>query len=373
MRLTNTSLTLTDDLEMGANKDLKCDSIVPIDKLMNLRMLGGDDEQGFLRFARADSDIRYHQITMMNSGSSSTNNYMAFELHDGVNDGINVGLTEVMRITGDGHVGIGTNDPLCRLHITGSTLLYHNSDKTYFTRQRSNKQLQRAQGSSTTNAGIYSVQNIVTNANFVAINGNVTASDSRIKTNIIDISDNDALSILNLLQPKKYTYKDVISKGTDEVFGFIAQEVAQVIPSAVLELGEYIPNIYQLATVSGETLLFSTDLSINTITDVSSGKIKVFDAYDTTHYIDVSCATTNTMTLSNPSQITNEMQHENQVFVYGEKISDFNFLKKEMIIPIAVGAIQEIDRQLNVEKTKVSTLETTVAALEARLVALETR
>ena len=220
---------------------------------------------------------------------------------------------------------------------------------------------------------IFSENNIGTNNRFHAMNGLATASDSRIKTNIIDIRDNDALSKLNLLQPKKYTYKDVIRKGTDEVFGFIAQEVAQVIPSAVLELGEYIPNIYQLATVSGETLLFSTDLSINTITDVSSGKIKVFDAYDTTHYIDVSCATTNTMTLSNPSQITNEMQHENQVFVYGEKISDFNFLKKEMIIPIAVGAIQEIDRQLNVEKTKVSTLETTVAALEARLVALETR
>ena len=73
------------------------------------------------------------------------------------------------------------------------------------------------------------------------------------------------------------------------------------------------------------------------------------------------------MTLSNPSQITNEMQHENQVFVYGEKISDFNFLKKEMIIPIAVGAIQEIDRQLNVEKTKVSTLETNVTILETNL------
>ena len=49
------------------------------------------------------------------------------------------------------------------------------------------------------------------------------------------------------------------------------------------------------------------------------------------------------------------------------KISDFNFLKKEMIIPIAVGAIQEIDRQLNVEKTKVSTLETNVTILETNL------
>ena len=64
------------------------------------------------------------------------------------------------------------------------------------------------------------------------------------------------------------------------------------------------------------------------------------------HFINIYSATANTMTLSNPSQITDEMQYENQIFVYGEEVSDFNYLKKDTIIPVAVGAIQELDRQL---------------------------
>ena len=86
------------------------------------------------------------------------------------------------------------------------------------------------------------------------------------------------------------------------------------------------------------------------------------------------------MTLSNPSQIKDEMQHENQVFVYGEEVYDFHYLKKEMIIPITVGAIQEVDRQLTAEKAKTATLETDLAAektkvasLQSQLAAIESR
>jgi hypothetical protein len=50
--------------------------------------------------------------------------------------------------------------------------------------------------------------------------------------------------------------------------------------------------------------------------------------------------------------------------VYGQQVDDFVFLKKEAIFTIATSALQEIDRQLQSEKTK-------VASLEARLTALE--
>ena len=36
----------------------------------------------------------------------------------------------------------------------------------------------------------------------------VGRSDERIKKNIVDISDNEALEILRQIQPKKYEYKD---------------------------------------------------------------------------------------------------------------------------------------------------------------------
>ena len=63
-----------------------------------------------------------------------------------------------------------------------------------------------------------------------------TISDERIKKDIEDISDTEALEKILLIQPKKYRYIDE-EKGTHEVIGFIAQQVMEIIPHAV-KIGE---------------------------------------------------------------------------------------------------------------------------------------
>ena len=60
-----------------------------------------------------------------------------------------------------------------------------------------------------------------------------------------------------------------------------------------------------------------------------------------------------------------------QLFVYGQEVDDFVFLKKEAIWTVATAALQEVDRQLQAEKAKVSTLETQLTSILARLDALE--
>jgi len=60
-----------------------------------------------------------------------------------------------------------------------------------------------------------------------------------------------------------------------------------------------------------------------------------------------------------------------QLFVYGQEVNDFVYLKKEAIWTIATTALQEVDRQLQAEKAKVATLETQLASVLARLDALE--
>jgi len=62
-------------------------------------------------------------------------------------------------------------------------------------------------------------------------------SDERIKKDIVDIDDTEALDKILLIQPKKYKYIDDETKGTHEVIGFIAQQVKSVLPHAV-DLGE---------------------------------------------------------------------------------------------------------------------------------------
>ena len=61
----------------------------------------------------------------------------------------------------------------------------------------------------------------------------------------------------------------------------------------------------------------------------------------------------------------------NQIFVYGQEVDDFVFLKKEAIFTVATAALQEVDRQLQAEKEKVTTLETQLASVLTRLDALE--
>ena len=57
--------------------------------------------------------------------------------------------------------------------------------------------------------------------------------------------------------------------------------------------------------------------------------------------------------------------------MYGQKPNDFHRLNKDVIFTLATAALQEVDRQLQAEKTKVTTLETQLASVLARLDALE--
>jgi hypothetical protein len=50
--------------------------------------------------------------------------------------------------------------------------------------------------------------------------------------------------------------------------------------------------------------------------------------------------------------------------VYGQRVDDFVFLRKESIFTVAVSALQQVDLELQAEKTKVASLEARILALE---------
>ena len=49
---------------------------------------------------------------------------------------------------------------------------------------------------------------------------------------------------------------------------------------------------------------------------------------------------------------------------YGEEVYDFNTLDKNAIYTTAVGALQEVDRQQQVDKAKINNLENEVTILK---------
>ena len=114
-------------------------------------------------------------------------------------------------------------------------------------------------GNLTTGVSIYANDHIVSGKRIISKSGTITASDHRIKQNIKDVKDDTALNILRLLKPKRYSYRDVVFQGDQPVWGFIAQEVENVLPYAVQTNTSYVPNVYDMATRGGDNLLTFTN------------------------------------------------------------------------------------------------------------------
>lgn len=329
----------------------------------------------------------------------------------------------------NGHMGIGTNAPKAPLHIAavGFTTLgtgagnisTANKFHTYNSYGQYGHLRTNAQISDSTNhsqISVFSEESILTQKTFISSAGTITFSDSRIKDNIVDVQDDSALETLRQLKPKKYTYKDVVKRGDEPVWGFIAQEVSEILPYSTTLLKETIPNIYELGSVSGDnndivtlttykTSDFSKDASANlhktiefrTITNKTETAeiIEVIDEY--TFKVDKDLSDWSGSLDSSGNLITEtqeEIQYDasgnelvdasgnvvkttkttypgNEIFVYGQEVDDFHILKKDVIWTVATAALQEVDRQLQEEKQKTSTLESQVADLLTRVIALE--
>ena len=325
----------------------------------------GTDKNSYIDFTRAGVDIRGRIIY------EHSDNHMGFFTN---------GNNERMRIASNGFIGIGTTNPRCPLEIgtTGGGYV-DTSEFTWWVPTGYNQGVGNGDGnnfSGHNSTGIYSYNNIVTHHKFISSWGGFTASDSRIKSNIQDIDDSTALNTLRQLKPKTYGYKDRISRGPDEVIGFIAQEVKELIPSAVSDNHtDFIANIYQDLNYKNNIIEFDTSILL-TSSNIT-GRICLKREDYSNEVLDVEDYTV----VSNGIQVTKDISrciYQDKVFVFGQEINDFHILRKEGIFTLATAALQEVDRQLQAEKAKTATLEaktatleTTVADLVARITALE--
>ena len=204
-------------------------------------------------------------------------------------------------------------------------------------------------------------------------------SDRRIKKDIIDINDEQALLKLRLLKPKRYKYIDP-QRGTDEVYGFIAQEVAEVIPYSVNLEKSYIPShmvFCKIITTTTTTTTLDTKVPHNLTTlDIISFRnskhnlieeVKVLEIInDKTVKIDKVFTTSETTFIASSGET-----ETNVLFLYGKKVNDLHAINKDTIWTTATAALQEVDRQLQAEKSKNLNLTSRLEALEARIKTLD--
>jgi hypothetical protein len=301
---------------------------------------------------------------------------------------------ERMRITDRGDVGIGTSSPAAKLHIKnggvrieGRSLATGGGSAGSMTYWSGNTPtFGGSNWSGYAGIGLYCANSILTDTVYVF-------SDERIKTNIVDVDDVSALDTLRLIKPKRYNYIDAVKKGTEPVWGFIAQEVRSVLPYSSNLIQQFIPNIYEVATITNsDTIVLNTKSTSLLLSDPSNNGIhlKLFTITGSEVIVEVdSIIDDKTIRLKEALDMS-----MNSAFVYGQEIADFHTLNKDAIFTLAAAALQEVDKeqqahagqiqahagqiqahagQIQTLTAKNAELEASIAASEASIAASEAR
>ena len=299
----------------------------------------------------------------LEDGSSNTRGRLAFFTRSNTTD---TTMSHAMTIADGGNVGIGTTNPdKAKLHVIGSkstslTSWYYNASG--ITGQVTNY--------SRNLSGYF--------GNHLACEELQVFSDRRIKTEIEDIDDGSALILFRQIQPKTYKYLDKVERGNERVYGFVAQEIKELMPEAVDVSSGKIPNIYEVANVSNSNVITFTHFNTSNLVSNSnilevqtvhgdSQSLNIAEVVDE-HVIRVDEDLSDWIGSVDES---GNVASGNQLFVYGQEVNDFHHLKKSAIWTVTTAALQEVDRQQQADKARITELESQLASVLTRLDALE--
>jgi hypothetical protein len=285
---------------------------------------------------------------------------------------------ERMRITIDGKVGINKTSPTQQLDVDGNIkgdIFYANrmaigsssistllsvASANYTSENFSAYGRLSTSGAGTASGASYNVSSLCADfgSGVWLKSGSVTvSSDKRIKTNVKDVIDEDALQKIMLIKPKTFNYIDKINNTSSNIYGFIAQDVKEIVPEAVkIDNIDYIPNIFDLASVNGYNITTS-NINISNIINTSN-TIKLFT--DNNEIIET---TIKNVISSNTFEIDKELNSSN-VFIYGSKVNDFHTLDNNYIFTLNVSATQELKRQIDIQQQQINLLMERIAVLE---------
>ena len=198
-----------------------------------------------------------------------------------------------------------------------------------------------------------------------------SSSDVRIKTNIKDIEDDSALQKILQIQPKIYEYIDKVERGNNIVYGFIAQQIKEVIPEAVGIEKCVIPNIYKVCNYITNAEDSQTFI---TIPNGLIEKLKINDEIDIVIKND-NKKTFNIIDIIDDKIKINEVldKNETECFVYGTEVNDFHTLDKTYIFTLNVCATQELYRLIqelrednNIQKQQIIDLQNQINIIKSQ-------
>jgi len=209
-------------------------------------------------------------------------------------------------------------------------------------------------------------------------------SDRRIKKDIVDIDSSMSLSQIRKLQPKKYKYID-FKKDSGLIYGFIAQDVEEIIPESTKQHLDFIPNffcngkisvidasnhIYEISTTKELIFEKMLDASGQEIS-ITNQRIKLCDFEDNIYIstlINIDGMKIR-VKLDKEYKFSTVEENKNDVFVYGQEVYNCYTLQYDELFTVTTSALKEVDRQQQADKVRIASLEATVASLEATVAA----
>ena len=190
----------------------------------------------------------------------------------------------------------------------------------------------------------------------------VAGSDLRIK-NILEISDpEESLNIIKKIQVTKYSYKDILTKGNGVHTKVIAQQIKEVLPEAVNESSEFIPNIYQVCKIlNKDNDVYFIKIEENSDDLKNSEIIKIVDKDNKSIEVEVKDYTEGIISFHS---VENSFEVGDEIFVYGKKVSDFLSVDYDNIMCVNVSATQELSKIIDLQKEKIEHLEEKLSKME---------
>jgi hypothetical protein len=279
---------------------------------------------------------------------------------------------ERMRIASNGNIGIGTNNPSSLLHVNGGIKFNFTPDFAYSSTDGANRFLATTNSLTTFTIGGtadnsttlgYNFRNglsidlfyIYSNGNLVARGSLQSQSDIRIKKDIEDINDDTSLQMILAIKPKTYKYIDG-SKSKDRVYGFIAQQIREVIPEAVVLINNIIPNIYKNCICEDNKRIY-----IELPVDVLGSLIRI--GYGGSYKI--------ILVESDYIEVEKYMESKDipdgENFVYGYEVKDFHTINKEYIFTLNVCATQELHRRIEAQGLLIKSQDDRIKDLEMKM------
>ena len=114
------------------------------------------------------------------------------------------------------------------------------------------------------------------------------------------------------------------------------------------------PNIYELANVSDNNVITFANFDTSNL-ESNALVLKVFDKYDKEHLINIAEVVDEHSVRVDVD--LSEWTEDDKIFVYGQQVDDFVFLKKDAIWTVATSALQEVDRKVTALEARISALE----------------